>query len=43
MEQGMTDFQFKALIEMVITILKKSESVDEAIQELETLINEKAH
>ena len=37
MEANMTDFQFRRLLQMVLTILKKSESLGEAIKELEAL------
>ena len=33
----MTDFQFRKLMEMVLAILKKSDSLEEAIQEIEKL------
>ena len=37
MENQMTDFQFRRLLEMVLTILKKSDNLEEAIQEIEKL------
>jgi hypothetical protein len=36
-EEIMTDFQFRKLLEMVLIILKKSDSLDEAIKEVEEL------
>ena len=39
MEERMTDYQFKKLLEMVLTILKKSKDLDEAIKEIEALLN----
>ncbi len=38
MEENMTDFQFKKLLEMVLAILKKSKDIDEAIKEIEALL-----
>lgn len=40
MEENMTDYQFSSLIKMVIKILKQSNSVEEAVKELEGLLNE---
>ena len=37
MDDRMTDYQFRTMLEMVLTILKKSENLDEAIREIETL------
>lgn len=37
--EEMTDFQFKKILEMVLAILKKSENLEEAIQEIEALLN----
>ncbi len=41
MDEGMTDFQFKKLLQMVLTILKKSANLEEAIKEIEQLSDEK--
>lgn len=38
MEEVMTDLQLKSIIKMVLTILKKSESKEDAIAELEKLL-----
>lgn len=40
MDENMTDFQFKKLLEMVLTILKKSKTLEEAIKEIEALLND---
>lgn len=37
-ENEMTDFQFKKILEMVLAILKKSNSLEEAIKEIEELL-----
>ena len=37
MEEQMTDYQFRRLLEMVSVILKKSKSLEEAIAEVEKL------
>jgi len=42
MEANMTDFQFRSLIKMVLKIIKKSGSIEEAAKELEELIRERA-
>ena len=41
MEEGMTDFQFKKFLEMLLMILKGSETKEEAIKKIEALINDK--
>ncbi len=41
MGEVMTDFQFKALLEMVLAILSKCKDKDEAIAEIEKLLKEK--
>ena len=33
--EEMTDFQFKKIIQMILTILKNSKDLDEAIREIE--------
>ena len=38
MEENMTDYQFKKLIQMVLMILEKSSSLDEAIAEVKKLM-----
>ena len=37
--EGMTDFQFKAVIRMVMTIIKDSESKEEILKKPEALLN----
>ena len=37
MAEQMTDFQFRRLLEMVLAILKKSNNLEEAIEEIEKL------
>lgn len=39
-EEVMTDFQFKSLLKMVLTILEDCNTVDEAKEKIETLLNE---
>ena len=36
----MTDFQFKALLKMVLEILKSSKSIEDAIAKVEALVDE---
>ena len=36
--EKMTDYQFKKIIQMVLSILKKCSSLDEAIKEIEALL-----
>ena len=38
MEGNMTDYQFKKLLQMVLMILEKSSSLDEAIAEVKKLM-----
>ena len=40
MDGPMTDFQFKALLKMVLEILKSSKSIEEAIAKVEALVDE---
>lgn len=40
MDEPMTDFQFKALLKMVLEILKSSKSIEEAIAKVEALVDE---
>ena len=40
MEEQMTDYQFKKLLEMVIEILKGSKDKEEAIEKIEALLNQ---
>ena len=35
--QIMTDYQFRALLQMVLAIMKKSSSLEEAIEDIEAL------
>ena len=37
--EGMTDFRFKAVIRMVMTIIKDSESKEEILKKLEALLD----
>ena len=37
--EGMTDFQFKEVIRMVMTIIKDSESKEEILKKLEALLD----
>lgn len=41
MDEGMTDFQFKKLLEMILMILEGSETKEEAIEKIKALINNK--
>ena len=41
MQDVMTDFQFKAIIQLVIGILEGSSSMDEAIKSLKALLEDK--
>lgn len=40
MDEPMTDFQFKALLKMVLEILKSSKNIEEAIAKVEALVDE---
>ena len=40
MDEPMTDFQFKALLKMVLEILKSSKSIEEAFAKVEALVDE---
>lgn len=40
MEDGMTDFQFKKLIEMVLMILESSKTKEEAVEKIKALIGQ---
>ena len=40
MSEEMTDFQFKKLLEMVLVILNKSQTLEEAKKEIEALLND---
>lgn len=39
MEDGMTNEQFKTVLEMIIQIIKDSESKDDAVKKIEALLN----
>lgn len=39
MEENMTDFQFKKLLEMILMILEGSETKEEAIEKIKALID----
>ena len=41
MVEVMTDYQFKALLKMVLEILRSSKSIDDAIAKLTALLEEK--
>lgn len=38
MDEPMTDFQFKKLLQMVLEILKSSKDLPEAVEKIENLI-----
>ncbi len=38
--EEMTDFQFKKLLQMVLTIIEDCETIEEAKQKIEALLNE---
>lgn len=38
MEEVMTDFQFKKLVQMILEIVKSCGSVDEAVKKIESLL-----
>lgn len=40
MDEPMTDFQFKALLKMVLEIIKSSKDLDEAIEKVQALIDD---
>lgn len=40
MELGMTNEQFKKVLQMIITIIEDSESKDEAVNKIKALLNE---
>lgn len=40
MDEPMTDFQFKAILKMVLEILKSSKSIEEAVTKVEALMDE---
>ena len=40
MENGMTDKQYKGMLKMILTIIKDSESKDEAVEKIEALLDE---
>jgi hypothetical protein len=40
MEEQMTDYQFKKLLEMVLEILKGSKDKEEAVEKIEALLNQ---
>ena len=39
MEYGMTNEQFRTVLEMIIQIIKDSESKDDAVKKIEALLN----
>ncbi len=39
MEEGMTNEQFRTVLEMIIQIIKDSESKDDAVKKIEALLN----
>ncbi len=40
MQENMTDYQFKKILEMVLEILKGSDNKEEAIKKIEALLNQ---
>lgn len=40
MEDNMTDYQFKKILEMVLEILKGCDNKDEAVKKIEALLNQ---
>jgi hypothetical protein len=40
MEALMTDFQFRKLMQMVLAIMKKSDSLEDAIKEIEVIASQ---
>lgn len=38
MEEVMTDFQFKKLVQMILEIVKSCGSIDEAVKKIESLL-----
>lgn len=41
MTEAMTDYQFKALLKMVLEILRSSKSIEDAIAKISDLLEEK--
>ena len=41
MDEVMTDFQFKKLVQMILEIVKSCGSIDEAVKKIETLLDNK--
>jgi len=39
MENGMTDTQFKTVLKMIITIIEKAETKEEAVKEIKALLD----
>lgn len=40
MEENMTDYQFKKLLQMVLAIINECETIDEAKEKINALLNE---
>lgn len=40
MEEQMTDFQFKKLLQMVLEIIKNCDTKDEAVKKIESLLEQ---
>lgn len=40
MEENMTDYQFKKLLQMVLTIINECETIEEAKEKISALLNE---
>lgn len=40
MEDNMTDYQFKKLLQMVLTIINECETIEEAKEKISALLNE---
>ncbi len=41
MEEPMTDYQFKTLLKMILDILKNSNDIQEAVEKIQKLLDEK--
>lgn len=39
MDEGMTDFQFRKIVQMILEIVKSCESIDEAVKKIEALLD----
>ncbi len=41
MNEGMTDLQFREMLHMILTIMRKSKDLEEAIGEVQKLLDQK--